>query len=274
MSNIEAFINQAETELDPIKGIITTFDGIEHDKEELLIKMIDDDFYYDYLGKEALSSSSLKNILKSPKIYKEILDNGQNETQALRSGKLFHWMILEPKKAANLHIVEVASKNTKAYKEAVANHENVFTRREVDDMERLVKVFKKNEKAMELLDGAEVEVPEIKMIKGIPFRGKADILRVDELIDIKTTTDIGNFKYSAYKYGYDLQAYLYLKLFPQAKSFKFLCIDKATKDLAIYECSEEFLESGRQKLEKGISDYRKFFQNNEDLDQYIINGTV
>ena len=95
MSNIEAFINQAETELDPIKDIITTFDGIEHDKEELLIKMIDDDFYYDYLGKEALSSSSLKNILKSPKIYKEILDNGQNETQALRSGKLFHWMILE-----------------------------------------------------------------------------------------------------------------------------------------------------------------------------------
>ena len=27
--------------------IITTFDGEEHDKEELLIKMLDDDFYYD-----------------------------------------------------------------------------------------------------------------------------------------------------------------------------------------------------------------------------------
>jgi len=99
-------------------------------------------------------------------------------------------------------------------------------------------------------------------------------LRADELIDIKTTTDIINFKYSAYKYGYDLQAYLYLKLFPQAKAFRFLCIDKASKDLAIYECSEEFLDSGREKLERGISEYKKFFLNNTDLDQYMIEGTL
>lgn len=31
--------------------IITTFDGEEHDKEELLVKMLDDDFYYGYLGR-------------------------------------------------------------------------------------------------------------------------------------------------------------------------------------------------------------------------------
>ena len=273
MSNIEAFISDAQNEIDN-KIIITTFDNVEHDKEELLVKMEDDDFYYGYLGIQALSSSSLKNILKSPKTYKDILENGQVETQALRSGKLFHWMILEPEKMDNLYIVDVASKNTKAYKEAVANHENVFTSKEVNDMKLLTNILRKNNKAMELVNGAKTEVPEIKMIKGIPFRGKADILRDDELIDIKTTTDVANFKYSAYKYGYDLQAYLYLKLFPQAKSFKFLCIDKASKDIAIYECSEEFLDSGRQKLERGISEYKKFFQNNEDLDQYIIEGVL
>lgn len=258
MTNIEAFINQAENELNDNKNSseITTFDGVSHQVDELLEKMYDDDFYYGYLGKNALSSSSLKNILKSPKIYREIMEVGQSETQALRSGKLFHWMVLEPEKMEDLHIVEVASKNTKAFKEACKEHENVFTRKEVSDMEILAEVMKKNKKAMEILDDCQVEIPAIKMIKGIAFRGKADILRKHEIVDIKTTTDIANFKWSAYKYGYDLQAYLYLKLFPQAKQFRFLCIDKATKDIGIYECSEEFLESGREKLEKGISEYK------------------
>jgi hypothetical protein len=276
MANIEAFINQAKEELVNTKtnNIITTFDGVKHQVDEILEKMYDDDFYYGYLGENALSSSSLKNILKSPKIYRDVMENGQDESQALRSGKLFHWMVLEPEKMNDLHIVEVASKNTKAYKEACKEHENVFTRKEVGDMEILAEVLKKNKKAMEILDGCQVEIPAIKMIKGIAFRGKADILRVDEIVDIKTTTDVANFKWSAYKYGYDLQAYLYLKLFPGAKKFRFLCIDKATKDIGIFDCSEEFLDSGRKKLEKGISDYKKFFKNGENIDDYTIEGTV
>ena len=66
MSNIEAFISQAKEELTENKevNLITTFDGVEHKRDEILEKMYDDDFYYGYLGKNALSSSSLKNILK------------------------------------------------------------------------------------------------------------------------------------------------------------------------------------------------------------------
>jgi hypothetical protein len=279
MTNLEAFINQAKEELintdgNAINEVITTFDGVTHDRDELLSKMYDDDFYYGYLGKHALSSSSLKNILKSPKIYKEILEEGQAESQALRSGKLFHWIILEPEKIKDLHIVEVASKNTKKFKEACLEHDNVFTRKEFDDMEKLTNVMLKNNKALDILKDCKVEVPEIKMIRGVAFRGKADILRKDEIVDIKTTTDIANFKWSAYKYGYDLQAYLYLKLFPQAKKFRFLCIDKATKDIGIFDCSEEFLESGKQKLEKGISEYKKFFMDGENMDDYTIEGTL
>jgi len=279
MTDVKAFINQAKEELGKeggklITDTITTFDGVEHDKDELLSKMYDDDFYYGYLGKHALSSSSLKNILKSPKIYKQILEEGQAESQPLRSGKLFHWIILEPEKIKTLHIVDVASKNTKAFKEACLEHDDVFTRKEYNDMEKLTNVMLKNKKALEILKDCKVEVPEIKMINGVAFRGKADILRKDEIVDIKTTTDIANFKWSAYKYGYDLQAYLYLRLFPQAKRFRFLCIDKATKDIGIFDCSEEFLESGKQKLERGISEYKKFFQNGENIDDYTIEGTV
>ena len=41
-------------------GLITTFDGVTHDEQELLEQMLDDDFYYGYLGKQALSSSNLR----------------------------------------------------------------------------------------------------------------------------------------------------------------------------------------------------------------------
>ena len=76
--------------------IITTFDGEEHDKEELLVKMLDDDFYYGYLGQHALSSSNLKLLLSSPKQYVARLLGGDESSQALRDGKLFHWRLLEP----------------------------------------------------------------------------------------------------------------------------------------------------------------------------------
>ena len=56
---------------------IKTFDNIIHDKEELIEKMYDDDFYYGYLGQNALSSSSIKTILKSPKQYLKNLTEGQ-----------------------------------------------------------------------------------------------------------------------------------------------------------------------------------------------------
>ena len=63
-------------------GLITTFDGVEHDSAEMLLKMIDDDFYYGYLGKQALSSSNLKLLLSSPKQYVARLLGDSESSQA------------------------------------------------------------------------------------------------------------------------------------------------------------------------------------------------
>ena len=82
--------------------------------------------------------------------------------------------------------------------------------------------------------------------------------------------DISKFKSSAYAFGYDLQAYLYLQMFPEAKSFEFVVIDKKTFEIGIYTCSEDFLESGKRKLEKGIETYKYFFVDNNDIEQHYI----
>jgi hypothetical protein len=50
------------------------------------------------------------------------------------------------------------------------------------------------------------------MIGGLPFRAKADIYADGFLADLKTTTDLRAFPYSAKKYGYDVQAFIYTRL--------------------------------------------------------------
>lgn len=253
---------------------IETFDGVIHNREEILEKMIDDDFYYGYMGKNALSSSAIKTLMKSPNAYLDMLDGVQQESQPLRDGKLFHWCILEPEKFKNLNIVDVASRNTNMFRISEAENGESYTLREKEKAERLAAVLNRNNSAMELVTDGTYEVPAVGMIKGVPFRGKADIILGDNIVDLKTTTDIRNFKYSASKFSYDLQAYLYLQLFPECKQFTFVCIDKNTLDIAIFECSEEFIESGKRKLERGISDYKFFFQEETDIEQYVIRETL
>ena len=253
---------------------ITTFDGVVHNREEILEKMIDDDFYYGYLGKQAMSSSAIKTLMKSPKVYIDSLENGSPSSQALIDGKLFHWKVLEPEKFDELHIVDVGSKASKAYKEAKAEFGEVYTSKEVAPMVQLAEILMKNKEVAEYLEGASFEVPAIQMIDGVPFRGKADIIKDKMIIDLKTTSKIKDFEYSALNFGYDLQAYLYLQLFPEMESFVFICIDKNTKDIGIYECSNTFLESGRRKLVKGLEDYKTFIQSGMDLEQHTIHKTL
>lgn len=254
--------------------MITTFDNKQWNKEELLANMYDDSFYYDYLGKNALSSSSIKTLLSSPKTYYFTTKYGSGETQALRDGKLFHTMILEPEKLNNIIFVEAATKASKEYKLAKETGKEVYTNTEKKAAERLCDALLRNEAVKEYLIKAEYEVPQIAMIDGIPIRAKADILKGKTIIDLKTTTGIKDFRYSADKYSYDLQAWLYREMF-EVENFVFVVIDKGSLDIAIFECSDEFYEKGKQKFEQGISNFKYFFQTDGvDLDQYVLRGVL
>jgi len=254
---------------------IKTFDNKIWDKQELIDNMYDDTFYYGYLGKQALSSSSLKMVLSSPKTYKYVTKYGQSETQPLRDGKLFHTMILEPHKIDELTIVDVATKAGKAYKEAKAEGLEVYTTNEIKAAERLADAILRNDEAVHYMSKAQFEIPEIAMIDGIPFRAKADILKDNQIVDLKTTTGLNEFRYSADKYSYDLQAYLYREMF-KVDEFVFVCIDKGSLDIGIFECSDEFYDKGKRNLEQGIANYKYFFGEDSDVDlnQYVLRGVL
>ena len=255
---------------------IKLLDNKKYDKAKVIDKMTDDDFYYGELNKLALSSSSIKLLVDSPKKYHYITKYGQGESQGLRDGTLLHTLILEPEKWEKFHFVDVASKNAKAYKDAKAEFGVVYTRTEKENAERVADALLRNEVAIRMLNRASFEVPILGEVQGVPFRGKADILTDRGIVDIKTTSDIKAFPYSAKKYGYDIQVYLYCNLFNiHFSDFKFLVIDKGSLDIGVWDVSEEFYLQGERKVAYGISIYKDFFKGKEpDLDNYIINGTL
>lgn len=253
--------------------MITLLNNESYLKEELLGMMHDDEFYYGHLGKNALSSSALKTLLKSPKTYRNILKYGSEDSPALRLGKLLHWMVLEPYKIDKIKIVEANTKTTKVYKEALAEHGEVYLRKEISESERLADAILRNEEVLKLLNKAEFEVPNVAMIEGLPFRAKADILRENTVVDLKSTADLSTFRYAAGKFGYDLQAFLYLKIFKK-KECKFIVIDKSSTDIGIFETSEEFIESGRAKFLQAVGIYKYFFRDENDIDQYVLRGIL
>lgn len=255
--------------------MITLLNNETWAREEILAEMYDDNFYYGHLGKHALSSSSLKMILKSPKTYRNVTKYGDpsSDSPALAQGKLVHWMILEPHKVDELHFVEASTKNTKIYKEAKAAHGEVFLNKEKSQAERVADAVLRNEAALKLLNKSEFEVPAIEMIEGLPFRGKADIIQGDTIIDLKTSADLSTFKYSADKYGYDLQAYMYKRMF-KANDFKFLVVDKGSCDIGIFETTEEFIARGEDKFHRAVDNYKYFFEGDTDLDQYVMRGIL
>lgn len=254
--------------------MITLLNGEAWGKDEILTQMVLDDFYYGHLGKYALSSSSLKTILKSPKTYRNIIKYGSGEdTPALRAGKLLHWMVLEPHKIDKLHFVDVSSKNTKVYKEALSKHGEVYLEKEKQDAERLTDALLRNEEAIKLINKSEFEVPALEMLDGFPVRGKADILKEGHIIDLKSSQELNSFRYSADKFGYDLQAYIYKRLF-KASKVTFLVIDKGSCDIGIFEASEEFIARGEDKFKQATDLYKYFFVEEHDLDQYVMRGIL
>ena len=242
--------------------MITTFDNKKWENDDILSLMDNDEFYYGYLGKQALSSTSFKQILND---FDEFLlaREGLGKVipkQALRDGRLIHLAVLEPHRLNDLTIID-STKGSKLYKNAVAerNDAEVYTTREMNKCIPLADNVAKDFDSFMLLDGAVNEVSGIMMLEGLPVRAKADILRKDDnhIIDLKTTSDASRFEQSIDMWGYDLQGALYLKMF-NCNRFSFIVLDKITGEVTHRELTKEELTRGQAKLDKAIKIYKDY----------------
>ena len=241
-------------------------------KTEVIQKLINDEDYYGEFGKQYLSNSDIKTLLNNPLELKQ----PSKQIPAFLVGGYFHTAILEPDKLKNFKVIESTTRNTKAYKE-ISQGEMCLLQHEVDQCELLIEKVMDNRVCRDLIHGDDVEFerPEITELFGNKWKGKADIVNHSEklVIDLKTTAELDKFHWSAKKYNYDSQAYIYRELF--GYEFIFIAVDKKTGQIGIFDCSTDFYKSGMNKVEKASEAYDLFYKTEGfDPSQYFINKTL
>jgi len=244
----------------------------DKEKKEVLDKLVNDEDYYGKFGRQFRSNSDISTLLTNPLA----LGTPQKPNINFLVGGYFHTAILEPEKLKKYRVVQSSTRNTKAYKE-ISGGEMCLLEHEVDNLELLIDTMQSNDVCRDLINGINVEYeqPGIKEIEGLWWKGKADIVNHDEklVIDLKTTSDITKFRSSAFRYNYDSQAYIYRKIF--GYDLVFIAIDKKTRQIGIFDCSDAFYESGKNKVQQAVEQYTLFYDNPDfDPKNYFINKTL
>jgi len=241
-------------------------------KSDILKKLTDDKHYYGDFGKKYLSSSDVGILLSNPLALKK----EQKKTAAFLVGGYFHTTILEPDKLKKFKIIPTTTRNTKLYKE-MSGGELCLLQHEVDMIEKMSEKMLSNKTCDGLIQGnwVEYEKPMITKIGKYMWKGKCDVLNHDDqlVIDLKTTADINNFRRAAFRYNYDAQAYVYRKLF--GYDMLFIVIDKNTHQIGMFDCSDDFYRSGKDKVERAMEAYDLFFKSKDfDPKQFFISKTL
>ena len=242
------------------------------DKKQILEKLKIDEEYYGDFGNQFLSNSHVGRLLKDPL---QVFEPSKPNPNFLIGG-YFHTCILEPEKLKKYKVIKASTRNTKLYKD-IAGGELCLLEHEVDMIELMREKVMANDICKDLitLGNVEYEVPMITELFGNKWKGKADIVNHDEklVIDLKTTSDIDKFQWSASKYNYDSQAYIYSKLF--GYEFLFIVIDKNTHKIGMFDCSPQFYEKGEDKVRRASEAYDLFYKTKDfDPKQYFISKTL
>ena len=241
-------------------------------KDQILERLRCDEDYYGAFGQQFLSNSNIGILLSNPLLLGQPQDPNIN----FAIGGYFHTAILEPEKLEKYKIIEATTRNTNKYKE-LSNGEICLLQHEVDGIELMKEKMLNNKTCVSLIRGfnVEYEKPGVSEICGAEWKGKADIINHDEglIVDLKTTSNIADFAYSAKKYNYDSQAYIYKQLF--GYDMVFMAIDKKTHQIGIFDCSSKFLSNGEEKVKRAVEAYNLFFKTaGFDSMQHTLTNTL
>ena len=241
------------------------------DTKGIIERLKNDEDYYGDFGKKFLSNSNISTLMNNPLA----LGNDIIRSNALVIGSYFHVAILEPDKLKKFKIIDASTRNTKIYKE-LSGGEICLLQHEVDKIDIMIEKVLENDVCTSLIHGnTDHEVPGIAKIEGNFWKGKADILNHDDklIVDLKTTGDINSFAYSAKKYNYDSQAYIYKQIF--GYDMVFLVVDKTTHQIGLFDCSEAFYQRGYEKVMAASNIYDLFYKTEDfEPEQFFISKTL
>ena len=236
-------------------------------------------------GKSHLSYSSLKVALTDMAQFDLYMKRELKfESPALAFGTMYDMMLFEPEKARETYVTfdeqEVIDglgakskqskkpKMTSEYKEAVSliNHNadkrgmKVVSKSEYEQAKTMIDRLEECGLADQYLSSGNYQVEFNEMLGPIRVKGFLDCLGDGYIVDSKSTKSVSKFRYSVRDFSYDIQAYIYTKVFG-VDEFYWLVQEKTAPYLpAIVECSEETLFAGEMKFNDAIERIEKFLR--------------
>jgi hypothetical protein len=242
------------------------------DNAQIIELLKNDQEYYNGIGRNYLSNSDIGTLIHNPRMF----GKKSEPSLAMLQGSYFHTACLEQHKLKDFILIDASTRTTNIYKDACKEYNSNFLllKKEAEEVDEMVNALRGNKELSKLVwdNGVKYEVPILGDIQGLMWKGKCDIINGDNIYDLKTTTSLDDFKYSAKKYNYDSQVAIYEYL--TKKKMSFIVIEKGTNRLGYFQVSDEFRESGWTKVGKALENYNKFYGSNptEDVNQYYLNS--
>ena len=236
-------------------------------------------------GKAHLSYSSLKVALDDMAKFDLYMKRKLKfESPALAFGTLYDMLLFEREKAMNTYtilsddkVIDMCSAGVKSMKrpsmsaefkkikaEFLAEaEENGKTLCSPDDWKMANDMIDRLEEcglADQYLSSSNYQVEFNEMIGPVKVKGFLDCLGDGYIVDSKSTKSVSKFRYSVRDFSYDIQAYIYTKVFG-VNEFYWLVQEKTSPYLpAIVQCSEETLFAGEMKFNDAIERIEKFLR--------------
>jgi hypothetical protein len=217
-----------------------------------------------------ISSSIIKEMMRSPAHCKAYLTRPHKETDAMKVGTAIHMAILEPHLLGSTYVYWDEYKRGKDYTDFVAKNKGKIILKTTDmdkvlGMATAVREYRDYpiQRAIEI-GHAELSIYWTDPETGIKLKIRPDSFSEYGTIDIKKTQDARPHQFirSCKDYGYDVQAAMYMtgmELFLGKKTpFYFLAVEEeAPHGVWVHEVSQEMYDSGMRKFRKALNEYKE-----------------
>ena len=236
------------------------------------------------VGKGHLSYSSIKYALGDMRLW-EMYMRGQlkKESDALTFGTLYDMLLFERDKAMETYIVlsdervlDKCSDKTKASKRPKMTSEYKLVKEDMAKQAEAVgktlcspEDWKQANDMIERLDhcgllnsylSGEYQVEFNDEIDGVPVKGFLDCLGDGFITDSKSARSVSKFRYDVKGWSYDIQAYIYTKVFG-IKDYYWVVQEKTYPYYpALVKCSDETLFTGEMKFNEAVANIKRWLR--------------
>ena len=111
-------------------------------------------------------------------------------------------------------------------------------------------------------------------IDGVPVKGFLDCLGDGFITDSKSARSVDKFRYDVNSWSYDIQAYIYTKVF-NIKDYYWVVQEKAFPFYpALVKCSDETLFRGEMKFHQALENIEKWLKDGTQTQTHYAEFTV